>query len=471
MDRRARLIQGRTKRDISNMTSATIAVKNPPELPGPKGLPLLGVSIRLVRDSLELLQSVAREYGDIVRIPVIMGTRILLNHPDYIQEVLVLQPQKFHKSKLSKEVTERLLGQGLLISEGDFWRRQRRLAQPAFHRQRINGYSSTMLECAQAQIRNWREGETRDMAQEMMELTLEAAVRTLFGTTLPGEAQHVGRAMTFLMRYSLRRARKPIQIPASWPTPKNRRANREYEFLDSLVYRIISERRQAGSNHHNDLLSLLMGAMDEDGSQMTPKQLRDETMTLFLAGHETTAITLSWTWYLLAQNPAVEGRLHEELRSVLGGRAPEVADLGRLPYLHAVINEVLRLYPPAYILARVAIAPFRIGEYDFPAGETVLLSQWVMHRDPRYYDEPESFRPERWLNGLADRLPPGAYFPFGDGPRRCIGQGFALLESALVIATIAQRFRFSLLAGRKTAPEPLVTLRPKHGIWMTLRSA
>jgi cytochrome P450 len=448
-----------------------IETKAPPVLPGPKGLPLLGVSIRLVRDSLELLRSVAREYGDIVRIPVIMGTRILLNRPDYIQQVLVFQPQKFHKSKLSKEATERLLGQGLLISEGDFWRRQRRLAQPAFHRQRINEYSSTMRECALAQIREWRGGETRNVAQEMMELTLEAAVRTLFGTTLPGEAQHVGRAMTFLMRYSLSRARKPIQIPPSWPTPKNRRANREYAFLDSLVYRIISERKaQPGSNHRNDLLSLLMGAMDEDGSQMTPKQLRDETMTLFLAGHETTAITLSWTWYLLAKNPAAEARLHEELRGVLGGRPPEIADLSRLPYLHALIHEVLRLYPPAYILARVAIAPFRIGEYDFPAGETVLLSQYVMHRDPRYYDDAETFRPERWLEGLADRLPPGAYFPFGDGPRRCIGQGFAMLEAALVIATIAQRFRFRPVPGRSAVPEPLVTLRPKQGIWMTLQA-
>lgn len=453
------------------MTVNAIAVKNPPTLPGPKGLPVLGVSIRLLSDSLGLLRSTASDYGDLVRIPVINGTRILVNRPEYVQQVLVMQAHKFHKSKLSKEVAERLLGQGLLISEGDFWRRQRRLAQPAFHKHRINEYSSTMLECARRQIAGWRDGETRNVAQEMMELTLEAAVRTLFGTTLPGEAQRVGRAMAFLMRYSLRRARKPIQIPASWPTPKNRRANREHEFLDSLVYRIISERQtHPDSNHRNDLLSLLMAAMDEDGSHMTRKQLRDETMTLFIAGHETTAITLAWTWYLLAQYPDVGAHLQEELRSVLAGRSPDAADLSRLPYLHAVINEVLRLYPPAYILARVAIAPFRLGDYDFPAGETVLLSQWVMHRDPRYYDEPDAFRPERWLDGLADRLPPGAYFPFGDGPRRCIGQGFALLESALVIATIAQRFRFQTVPGRNAVPDPLVTLRPKHGVWMTLHA-
>jgi cytochrome P450 len=440
-------------------------------LPGPKGLPFLGVSLNLLRNPLEVMRSAAREYGDIVRIPVILQSRILLNHPDYIQQVLIFQQNKFHKSTLSKEATERLLGQGLLISEGDFWRRQRRLAQPAFHRHRINEYSSAMVECAKAQGRTWRDGETRNMAEEMMALTLEAAVRTLFGTTLPGEAKRVGHAMSFLMRYSLGRARKPINIPANWPTPRNKRATREYDFLDSLVYRIISERKaQPSSIHRNDLLSMLMGAMDEDGSQMSPKQLRDETMTLFLAGHETTALTLAWTWYLLSENPAAETRLHEELRDVLGGRPPEVADLARLPYLHAVVSEVLRLYPPAYLLARTAIAPFTIGGYDFGPGETVLMSQWVMHRDARYYDEPDAFRPERWLDGLADRLPPGAYFPFGDGPRRCIGQGFAMLESALVIATLAQQFQFRLAPGRPVVPEPLVTLRPKHGISMTIRA-
>jgi cytochrome P450 len=440
-------------------------------LPGPKGLPFLGVSLNLLRNPLEVMRSAAREYGDIVRIPVIMQSRILLNNPDYIQQVLIFQQNKFHKSTLSKEATERLLGQGLLISEGDFWRRQRRLAQPAFHRHRINEYSSAMVECAEAQGRTWRDGETRNMAEEMMALTLEAAVRTLFGTTLPGEAKHVGHAMSFLMRYSLGRARKPINIPANWPTPRNKRATREYDFLDSLVYRIISERKaQPSSSHRNDLLSMLMGAMDEDGSQMTPKQLRDETMTLFLAGHETTALTLAWTWYLLSKNPAAETRLHEELRDVLGGRPPDVADLARLPYLHAVVSEVLRLYPPAYLLARTAIAPFSIGGYDFGPGETVLMSQWVMHRDARYYDEPDAFRPERWLDGLADRLPPGAYFPFGDGPRRCIGQGFAMLESALVIGTLAQQFQFRLAPGRPVVPEPLVTLRPKHGISMTIRA-
>jgi cytochrome P450 len=439
--------------------------------PGPKGLPIVGVSFELLGDALSLLRRVARKYGDIVRIPVAFGERILLNHPDWIEQLLVIQHSKFHKSTLSKEATERLLGQGLLISEGEFWRRQRRLAQPAFHRARINEYAATMVEIAERHLREWRGGEQRDMAHEMMALTLDIAVRTLFGTTLSGEAEQVGQAMTFLMRYSLGRARSPVNIPASWPTPRNRRANREYEFLDSLVYRIISERRaQRNSKHHTDLLSLLMGAMDEDGSQMTPQQLRDETMTIFLAGHETTALTLAWTWYLLSENPAAEARLHEELRGVLGRRAPEIKDLERLPYLQAVVNEALRLYPPAYLLARTSIAPCNIGGYDFPTGTTVLASQWVMHRDARYYDDPDAFRPERWLDGLMGRLPAGAYFPFGDGPRRCIGQSFALMESALVTATVAQHFRFRLVPGHPVVPEPLVTLRPRYGIRMTLEA-
>jgi cytochrome P450 len=439
--------------------------------PGPRGLPILGVSLELLRDVLGLLRRVAREYGDVVRIPVLKGDRILLNHPDLIEQLLVIQQTKFYKSTISKEATQRLLGQGLLISEGDFWRRQRRLAQPAFHRARINEYAATMVEIAQRHARDWRSGETRDMAHEMTATTLDIAVRTLFGTTLPGEAEQVGRAMTFLMRYSLGRARSPVNVPASWPTPRNRRANREYEFLDSLVYRIISERQAQGNSvRHTDLLALLMSTMDEDGSQMTSRQLRDETMTLFLAGHETTALTLSWAWYLLSQNPAAEARLHEELSGVLGGLAPEAADLERLPYLQAIVNEVLRLYPPAYVLARTSVAPSSFGGYDFPIGSTILISQYVMHRDSRFYDNPDAFRPERWLDGLAARLPAGAYFPFGDGPRRCIGQGFALLESALVIAIIAQKFRFRLVPGHPVVPEPLVTLRPRQGIRMTLQA-
>jgi cytochrome P450 len=449
---------------------ASEAIRLPP---GPRGTPVLGLALQVLRDPLATLMRLAK-YGDIVCIRVFKQYRILLNLPEYVEQVTIVQQAKFHKSTLTKDVTERLLGQGLLISEGDFWRRQRRLAQPAFHRSRIAEYGATMVECADTHSKAWRDGEIRDLAQEMMAMTLDIAVRTLFGTRLASEAGNVGHSLGFLMRYSLRKARSPLKIPESWPTPANRRAKRETEFLDSLVYRIIAERQKeidsGAPNPHNDLLAMLMGAMDEDGTQMTPKQLRDETMTLFLAGHETTALTLSWTWYLLSENPLAEARLHEELQNVLGGRAPQVADLERLPYLKAVISEVLRLYPAAYTIARTSIVPCTIGGYDFPVDTTFIMSQWVMHRDARYFEDPEAFHPERWLDGLENRLPTGAYFPFGDGPRRCIGQGFALLELGLVVARVAQGFRFKLVPGHPVVPEPLVTLRAKHGIRMTVHA-
>jgi cytochrome P450 len=439
--------------------------------PGPKGLPLFGLAFQFLRDPLETLRRLAREYGDIVCVPVVNQHRIFLNHPDYIEQVCIVQQAKFHKSKLTKDVTQRLLGQGLLISEGDFWRRQRRLAQPAFHRSRVNEYGATMVERAEVRMKEWRDGEVRDITQEMMTMTLDIAVRTLFGSTLQAEAEQVADSLGYLMRYSLRKARSPIKIPENWPTPANRRATHETQFLDSLVYGIIKARQAEGNtNHHHDLLAMLMSAMDEDGTQMTPQQLRDESMTLFLAGHETTALTLSWAWYMLSENPASEGRLHEELHRVLAGRAPQLGDFERLPYLRAVVSETLRLYPAAYILARTSVAPCTLAGYDFPADTTMIMAQWVMHRDPRYFDDPESFRPERWLDGLENRLPAGAYFPFGDGPRRCIGQGFALLESALVLATIAQKYRFQLIPGHPVIPEPLVTLRAKHGIRMTFHA-
>lgn len=435
--------------------------------PGPKGLPFLGLALQVRRDPLRVLTRVAREYGEIARFIVAGQERILINSPDLIEQVLVVQQAKFHKSELTRRVTGRLLGQGLLISEGDFWRRQRRLAQPAFHRSRINEYAAPMVECTESHIGAWRGGETREIAHEMMQLTLTVAVRTLFGTTLPGESQHVGDALAYLMRYQLWRQRSPLRLPENWPTPKNRRAQRELGFLNSLVYRIIDEKRSL-HGEGNDLLSLLIDAMDEDGSHMTPQQLRDETMTLFLAGHETTALLLGWTWYLLSQNAAAEARLHEELRGVLAGGTPQVSDLMKLPYLQAVLNETLRLYPPAYIAARTSIDSFSLCGYDFSPGTTVLMSQWVMHRDPRFFEAPEEFRPERWLNGLAGKISSGAYFPFGDGPRRCIGQGFAQLESALVVATIAQHFRFRLVRNQLIEPEPLVTLRFRHGLRMSI---
>ncbi|MFZ0414683.1 MAG: cytochrome P450 [Candidatus Acidiferrales bacterium] len=436
--------------------------------PGPRGKPLVGVALDLRKHGLNLLVRAARDYGDIVYLPLAFGqNRILLNHPDFIEQVLVVQQHKFHKSAMAQAATRRLLGNGLLNSEDDFWRRQRRLAQPAFQKTRVNEYAPTMIEHALAHTEKWHDGEVRDIADEMSRLTCGIAVKTLFGLDLGPQADRVSENLTKLMRHQIHRVRSPFRIPARWPTPANRRADAAFAYLDSLVYGIIDERRARGAGG-NDLLSRLISAMDEDGTQMTPRQLRDETMTLFLAGHETTALTLSWTWYLLAQNPAAETRLHEELVRVLAGRPPQPEDCESLPYLAALIHEALRLYPPAYLIARLATEPFEVGGYSFPAGATVLMSQWVTHRDARYFPDPLVFRPERWLDGLIARLPAHAYFPFGGGPRRCIGQGFAMLEAALVTAALAQRFRFELVAGQTIVPEPLVTLRPRGGIRMRI---
>jgi cytochrome P450 len=440
----------------------------PTRPPGPRGWPLLGIALQVRKGGLAVLAQAARDFGDIVYIPLTFGqSRILINHPDLIEQVLVLQHNKFHKTALARAATEKLLGNGLLNSEGEFWRRQRRLAQPAFQKSRVNEYAATIIEHALAHTARWQEGEEREMSEEMSRLACGIAVKTLFGVDVGPEAERIGENLTFLMRFQMDRLRSPIRLPQNFPTPKQRRAQAAFDFLDAFVYRIIAERRARGGDG-SDLLSRLIAAMDEDGSQMTPQQLRDETMTLFLAGHETTALTLSWTWYLLAQNPAAESRLHEELTRVLAGRAPRPDDLDSLPYLDAVIREALRLYPPAYIVGRLAIEPFELGGYSFPAGTTVLMSQWIMHRDPRYFSEPDSFLPERWFDGLAARLPAHAYFPFGGGPRRCIGQGFAMMEASLVAATLATRFHFELSPGQSVSPEPLVTLRPHGGIRMKI---
>jgi cytochrome P450 len=431
--------------------------------PGPHGLPWLGVTFDLLRDPLELLERMGRDYGEISSMCYWRGARILLNAPQPIEQVLVVQHQKFTKGILLRITADRLLGRGLLTSEGDLWRRQRRLAQPAFQRARIAAYAPAMVQIAGEQAAEWQPGERRDLAAEMMQVSLRVAMRTLFGVEVKSEAAAVGEAMAAIMRRDLRRLRSPLKLPPTFPTPSNRRAERGYALLEGMVGRIIEEKRREGCRA-DDLLSRLIEASDEDGSHMSTRQLRDETMTLLLAGHETTALCLAWTWYLLSQNPEPEARLHEEIERVLAGRLPAADDLDRMPYLAAVINESLRLYPPAYTIGRTSTEPIDLGGYHFPNDTTFLLSAWVTQRDPRYFADPLAFRPERWIEGPA---PEGfRYFPFGGGPRRCIGQPFALMEAGLVIATLASRFRFRLAPGHRVVPEPLVTLRPKHGIQM-----
>ena len=436
--------------------------------PGPRGLSLLRATLELTRDPLGVFSRAASEFGDIVLIPFPWNHRLLLSNPDDIEQVFVLDQHKFHKGIILKEAGKHLLGNGLLTSEGEFWRRQRRLAQPAFHRPRIATYATTMVEFANLHLQSWHDGEVRDLAAEMKDLTAAIAVKTLFGVELKSEALGVSQALKLITRQEFRRLRSPLRMRWRRSNEAQKRLDEAYSHLNSIVFRIIEDRRERAAQG-DDLLSMLMNAVDEDGGRMSPKQLRDEVMTLFLAGHETTALALAWSWFLLAENPRTELCLHEELARFLAGRLPTLDDLEHLPYLNAVIQESLRLYPPAYAVGRTAIEPFQIKGYFFPAGLTVLAMQWVVHRSPRYFEKPDVFLPERWLDGLAERLPHYAYFPFGGGPRRCIGQGFALMEAALILATIAQRYRFRLLPEQRVVPDPLVTLNAKYGIRMTLQ--
>jgi cytochrome P450 len=418
-------------------------------------------------DPLGYFTGVMREYGDIVGLRVLNFRIFLLNHPEHIEDVLVNHPRKFKRGRVLL-ANKRVFGRGLLTSDGDFWLRQRRLAQPAFHRARIAGYASTMVEFTERLLHEWQDGEERDIHAEMMRLTLQIVGKTLFDADVERDAQDIGKSMELLLEISAN-FRRTLFIPHWVPTPTNFRMERAIRQIEKVLYRMIAEKRASGRDS-GDLLSMLLAAQDEDGSRMTDQQLRDEAITLFLAGHETTANTLSWTWWLLAQNPVVEAKLHAELRTVLAGRAPSLEDLPKLVYTNHIITESMRLYPPAWGTARTSIEDHEIAGYAVPKGSGISFAQWTVHRDARWYEAPNEFRPERWDGDLLKRNPKFAYFPFGGGPRQCIGNTFALMETALTLATIAQQYRFRLVEGHPVVPLASITLRPRYGIRAVLES-
>ena len=408
-------------------------------------------------------------YGDISHFGFGSQSFFVLSHPDYIKDVLVTHNGNFMKGR-GLQRAKRLLGEGLLTSENPLHRRQRRLAQPAFHKQRIASYGSLMVDYAlRHQRERWQDGQTLDVSQEMMHLTLAIVGKTLFDTDTEREAEEVREAVSATL-VSFTRLMMPFaELLDRLPLPSTRRFSQARARLDAIIYRMIDERRKSGADR-GDLLSMLMMAQDEegDGGAMTDEQLRDEAMTIFLAGHETTANALTWTWYLLSQHPEVETRLHEEVDAVLAGRPPTVEDLPRLRYTEMVLAEAMRLYPPAWVLGRRALKDYEVGGYRVPAGSIVIMSQYVMHRDERYFPDPLRFDPERWTPEAKEARPQFSYFPFGGGPRRCIGDGFAWMEGILVIATLAQSWRMRLVPGHPVELQPVVTLRPKHGMRMTL---
>jgi cytochrome P450 len=429
--------------------------------PGPEQGFFDGLRSPLRQDPLGFMTRAAREYGDIVCLRFFNLRTYLLFHPDHIEDVIVNNARKFIKGRILR-ANRHLFGNGLLTSEGEFWLRQRRMMQPAFHRNRIANYASTMTDSATRLADSWHPGQELNLHEAMMRLTLEIVGKTLFHADVERDAPRVGENLHVLLEYTMD-FRRLLMTPRWLPTRRNRQAKQAVRNLTEIIDRIIERRRNSGQDA-GDLLSLLIHAQDEDGSRMTAQQLRDEALTLFLAGHETTASTLSWSWLLLAQNPRVEQKLHAELDSVLSGRTPTLDDLPRLPYTNHVLAESMRLYPPAWAMARLAIEDHSLGGYPVPKTTGIAAVTWVVHRDPRWYSDPEQFLPERWEGDLLKKIPRFAYFPFGFGPRQCIGNSFALMEAALVIATLAQRFRFTPLSGQPVVPLPSITLRPRHGL-------
>lgn len=435
---------------------------------GPKGL--ISSPKRFIdyaRDPLNYLTNIARKYGDIVLLPTFGMPFYMLNHPDQIEEVLRHKHRCFKKDFYIIALRP-LLGNGLLTSDGEVWRRQRAMAQPAFQAKQIQQYATTMVGHSDALVSTWRPGETRDIHVEMMRLTLRIVNKTLFDADVNDEEGSVGRDLEAAMEYYA----NPLAMFPWWrhvPTLTNLRFRRTLRRLDGLIFKMIAERRASGVGNRTDLLSRLLVAQDEEGRKMSDAELRDALTTLFLAGHETTALTLSYTFYLLAKNPEAEASLHAELDRVLGDRMPTVDDVSRLPYAEWAIKESMRLYPPAWTIGREALEDCEIGGCHVPKGAQILMAQWVVHRDPRFWPEPERFHPARWGEERMKDLPRCAYFPFGDGPRICIGNSFAMMEAVLLLATIARHYRLELAEDRPLRLVPSVTMRPRDGIKMIVR--
>jgi cytochrome P450 len=434
------------------------------ELPG---LPLIGHLLAFRRDRLGLQRRMA-DAGDITRARI--GPRLVhaLSSAEAAQAVIAEHADAFIKTKVLSVYGKPLLGDGLLVAEHAHHRRQRKLLAPAFAHKRIAAYAGTMAQLAEEAQARWRDGKIVDMADEMMRVTLAIVGRTLFDAAIERESSEITDAVTVCMEYIIKTLSAPVHLPPSWPLPGNRRVQRAVERLNQTVYRMIAERRAAPSDR-GDVLSMLLLARDDDGSGMSDTDVRDEIMTLMIAGHETTANALTWTWLLLAQHPRAAEALGAELDRVLAGRTPTVDDLPRLPYALQCLKEAMRLYPPVHTFGREAERDITIGPMALRRGDIVLINVYGMHHRRDYYPEPEAFRPERFTEAAEKERPRGRYLPFGGGPRICIGNHFALMEGQLLLATMAQRWRFSLVEPSPPVPEPLITLRPKGGMRMRPR--
>ena len=435
--------------------------------PGPRGLPIVGSLIDYFRDMLGFLLKTAQTYGDIAFFRLGSRRVYLFSHPDYIKDVLVTNNRNFQKSRALQR-SKIVLGEGLLTSEGETHLRERRIIQPVFHHKRIKAYADVMADFASRIGADWKNGDVVDIHREMMRLTLAIVVKTLFGAEIRSGADDIGKSLTTIVNQFPRMLFPLSEYLDRIPLPGTRKFFNALDTLDATVYRLIEEARKS-KEYGDDLLSMLLSAQDEQGGEgLTDLQVRDEVMTLFLAGQESTANSLVWTWYLISQNPGVEHKLHDELDSVLGWRVPVVDDLKKLVFTRMVFSESLRLYPPAWTVVRRAVEDYRIDGYVVPRGADIYMSQYVVHHDPRFFRDPFKFDPERWIQKQASSLPQFAYFPFGGGPRLCIGESFAWMEGIMLIAAIASKWKMRLVPGQSVVPKPLITIRPKYGMKMIM---
>jgi cytochrome P450 len=415
-------------------------------------------------------------YGDVFRYQ--LGPLVFhqVAHPDHVKHVL-LDNQKNYPRSWYYGRTKVVVGEGLVTTEGAPWRRLRRMVQPAFHHQRVAALAGVMTEATGAMLGRWRDhasqrgGEPLDVAAELIALTLRVVGRALLGVDLGGEADRLGPAITTALEYADHRVNDLLLLPTAVPTPRNLRFRRARRTLDTLVFDILARRRRAGEDGTHDLLSMLLAARDEEtGEGLTDRELRDQLLTFIGAGHETTAVALAWTLYLLDRHPEADARVRAEVAEALDGRTPTAADLPRLAYTRRVIEESLRLYPPVYGLVRDALHADEIGGFHIPARSMIILSPYVTHHHPGVWPDPERFDPDRFLPERSAGRPRFAWFPFLGGPHQCIGQEFALMEATLVVAMIAQSFRLRLAPGARVEPKPMLSLRPRDGLPMILQA-
>jgi cytochrome P450 len=456
------------------MVAATAEIMRRRTPPGPRGNILLGSALEFRRDFIQGLMDGWRRYGDVVHFRVARLHLCLVAHPDQVKYVLQENNRNYPKTPFVDDAWRGEVGEGLICSSGDFWLRQRRLAQPIFHRQRIAAFGKMMTDTTAAMLEEWTApaaaNRVVDMRVQMQRLTLDILARALFGADWSRDAEEMGRAVTVELEHLYDQLETPIQLPESLPLPSNRRLMRARHTLDGIVYRLIAERRRSQGDRV-DLVSMLMQARDEEtGEGMSDKQIHDEVKTMIFGGHETVSTGLTWVWYLLSKHPTVARRLRAELAAVLAGRAPTVDDLPRLTYTTMVIEEAMRLYPPVWLISRTPIRDDEIGGYRIPDGTMVLVCPYVTHRHPEFWENPEGFDPERFSPERVAGRPRFAYFPFAGGPRKCIGDSFGMLEMQLVVAMAAQRFRPDLAPGHPVVPQPGITMRARYGMLMTLEA-